>query len=397
MRSMKRFLIVPLAFAAALAGGAVKIVQDQCGPFTDVTPAFCPYVSELYYLGITAGTSATTFSPDDPLTRGQAAVFVAKGLNQSLARRSRRAALGQWWTTTPHFDAGLGVTDLNGLIAIDVACDGADVWVTGGSNVYRVRASDGKLLETWTNATSARSVVAAMGRIFVVGNTSIASPGGASSDGVLYMIDPAQTPGSVTTVATGLGDNAAGLAFDGGRFWITNPLSPGGSSVSIVTPGPTAPWSVNTVTAGFTLPSGILFDGTNIWVSDLMAGDLLRLDSNGAVLQTVHTGTPGQTAFDGANLWVPRVDSVYVVRASTGEIVATLTGNGLQNASAAAFDGVRILVTNFQTDTVSIFRAADLAPLGSFSTGTGSEPNGVASDGINFWIALQGAGQLARF
>ena len=84
---MKRLLVLPLALTAALAGGAVRIVQDQCGPFTDVTPAFCPFVSELYYLGITAGTSATTFSPDDPLTRGQAAVFVAKGLNQSLGAR----------------------------------------------------------------------------------------------------------------------------------------------------------------------------------------------------------------------------------------------------------------------------------------------------------------------
>src|SRR4030088_556451 len=107
---MRRLLWIPLALAAVLAGGAVKIVQDQCGPFTDVTPGFCPYVLELYYLGITAGTSATTFSPDDPLPRGPGAAFVAKGLNQSLARSSRRAALGQWWTTTPHWDIGLGVT-----------------------------------------------------------------------------------------------------------------------------------------------------------------------------------------------------------------------------------------------------------------------------------------------
>ena len=59
---MKRLLILPLALAAALAGGAVRIVQDQCGPFSDVTPAFCPYILELYYLGITVGTSPTTSS-----------------------------------------------------------------------------------------------------------------------------------------------------------------------------------------------------------------------------------------------------------------------------------------------------------------------------------------------
>src|SRR5215471_3281438 len=146
---MKRLLILPVVLAALLAGGAVRIVQDQCGPFTDVTPAFCPYVLELYYLGVTVGTSATTFSPDDPLTRGQGAVFVAKGLDQSLARSSRRAALGQWWTTTPQFGLGLGVTPI-GPAPFLCMSDGTDVWAvssvpeTSGS-FSRVRASDGRL------------------------------------------------------------------------------------------------------------------------------------------------------------------------------------------------------------------------------------------------------------
>lgn len=125
---MKRLLIIPVALAAVLAGGATRVVEGTCGPFTDVTPSFCPFVLELYYLGITVGTSATTFSPDDPLTRGQAAVFVSKGINQALARSSRRAALGQWWTTTPHWDIGLGTTtvdnDPEGLQS-----DGVDIWV----------------------------------------------------------------------------------------------------------------------------------------------------------------------------------------------------------------------------------------------------------------------------
>src|ERR1700741_4128276 len=131
---MRRFRMALLALAALFAGGAVRIVQDQCGPFTDVTPSFFPYILELYYLGVTAGTSATTFSPDDPLTRGQGAVFVAKGLNQSLARSSRRAALGQWWTTQ-------GVEDL-AFTAVDnypQSCisDGADVWVAMNGSVSR--------------------------------------------------------------------------------------------------------------------------------------------------------------------------------------------------------------------------------------------------------------------
>ena len=390
----RRLSIVSLALAAVLAGGAVGIVQDQCGPFTDVTPSFCPYILELYYLGITAGTSATTFSPDDPLTRGQAAVFIAKGLNQSLARNSRRAALGQWWTTIPHYDLGLGVTALTPVVR-HVACDGADVWVAGGSVVHRVRASDGKLLETWTGAQGATGIIVAMGRVFVAGNDSGANP--TATPGILYMIDPNQPAGPVTTVATDLGNNPVDIAFDGSRIWVTNPVLPGSSSVTIVTPGASLPWAVTTITAGFSLPIGIVFDGSNIWVADVFAGDLLKLDAGGAVLQAVHTGTSQFIAFDGANIWVPGPEAVTVVHASTGVIAATLTGNGISGANGAAFDGQRVLVTNPNADTVSLWNAADLAPLGSISTGPGTFPYLASSDGVNFWIVLGHTGQLARF
>lgn len=378
---MRKLLILPLAFGAALAGGAVGIVQDQCGPFTDVTPAFCPYILELYYLGITAGTSATTFSPDDPLTRGQGAVFIAKGLNQSLARSSRRAALGQWWTTQ-------GQTSL-GLTAVEspqnAVSDGADTWVTSGTGVARVRASDGKLLDTWP-IDSSFGILAAMGRIFV---TTI-------SPNALYMIDPTQPAGPPQLVTDQLGQTPYDLAFDGSRLWVTGT----GASVSIVTPGPTLPWSVTTVTEGFQVPFGIVFDGTNVWVGDQIAESLFRLDSTGSIVQTVPlSGEPAFFTFDGQNLWVPleavSPASVAVVQASTGTVLANLSGNGLTGGFAAAFDGQRILVTS--GSSVSLWRAADLSALGSVPVGTFADSLGACSDGLNFWIALRGTNQLARF
>ena len=63
-----------------------------------------------------------------------------------------------------------------------------------------------------------------------------------------------------------------------------------------------------------------------------------------------------------------------------------MTGNGLNTPAVAAFDGQRILVTNGFGDSVSLWKAADLTPLGSFATGTGSFPFGACSDGVNFWI-----------
>lgn len=385
-RIIRHLLIVPVALLAAFAGGATRALQDTCGPFTDVSALFCPYVLEAYYTGITAGTSPTTFSPDVPITRGQAAVFVTKGLNQALARGSRHGALGQWWTTTPHWDLGLGATAAPGWYGI--AGDGADIWVTGGGEVKRVRASDGRLLETWTGAPEGYGLLVAMGRVFVAGG----------SPGKLYMIDPSQPAGAVTLVADALGAFPEGIAFDGSRIWTANE----GGSVSIVTPGASPPWSVVSVTTGFHTPVGILFDGASMWVTDpANEGLLLRLDSNAAIVASLHLG-PGISfpTFDGTNLWVPNygASSVQIVNVQSGALVRELTGNGLNGPNAAAFDGERVLVTSstgpVNSGVVSLWRAADLSPLG-FTTAP--NPRGVCSDGLNFWIALAGSGQLARF
>jgi len=107
---------------------------------------------------------------------------------------------------------------------------------------------------------------------------------------------------------------------------------------------------------------------------------------------------PFHSVFDGGNIWVPNSsDSVSVVRVSTGAILQTLTGNGLNGPKTAAFDGQRVLITNTTGASVSLWKAADLTPIGVFSTGTGNSPFGAASDGVNFWITLEGAAQLARF
>lgn len=394
---MRRLLIVPLALAAVAAGAATHIIQDQCGPFTDVSPAYCPYVLEAYYTGITAGTSATTFSPDIPITRGQAAVFATKGLNQALARGSRRAALGQWWTTQPQYTNGLGTT-LVGVQPLGVASDGADIWVAsqGDATVSRVRASDGKLLETWTvSDPNPQTVLVALGRIFVLT--------GGLDGGKLFEIDPSQPPGPATEVAT-IGNGADNMAFDGTNIFVSNG---GGIAhdvyLSIVAPGPTLPWGVTQVhNAAFTPVASLIFDGSSMWF--VAGGSLLRLDASGNVLQTVPLGSNDSVgAFDGTNLWLAGAGpaQVDVVQASTGSVVATLTGNGLNIPRGVAFDGQRILVTNYFGNSVSLWRASDLSPLGSFATGDSSQPFGVCSDGINFWIALSGVGlgpgRLARF
>jgi YVTN family beta-propeller protein len=159
------------------------------------------------------------------------------------------------------------------------------------------------------------------------------------------------------------------------------------------------PWTVTIVTnPAFAFPFGLVFDGTNMWMTDNRGdGVIYKLDPAGGVLQTVPVGSaPAFPVFDGTNIWVPNTgsESVTVIRASTGTVVATLTGNGLSVPYQAAFDGERILVTNI-AGSVSLFKAADFSQLGSYPTSW--TPTYVCSDGLNFWIALIGPGQVARF
>jgi hypothetical protein len=396
MKNFRRFFQPGVAaltvVVAGLAGGAAGALLGLCGPFTDVTdPSFCGNLLEVYYLGITTGMTPTTYSPSDPVNRLQMAIFLSRSADRLLQRAGRRAALEQFWTTK---DAqGLSVTTI-GATPFLVETDGVDLWVTSAPDgtVTRVRASDGRLLETWTGAASATGVLSAMGKIFVTGNVG--------GPGRLYRIDPAQAAGAVTTVATNIGGvtggNPWGIGFDGSKIWTAN----GSGSVSIVTPGLSPPWTVTTVTTGFSSPrGGFVWDGAHMWVTDAFGQSLLKLDGAGAILQTVTVGSyPLFPVFDGENIWVPNDfdNSLSVVRASTGAVLATLTGNGILGPGLAAFDGQRVLVTT-NNNSVSLWKAADLSPLGSVSTGPNTAPFGACSDGISFWLALSFSNQLARF
>lgn len=360
-------------------------------PFTDVGSSifFCD-IAEAYFSGLTFGTKPVQYSPGAPTPRDQMSAFVSRTLDQAVKRSVRRTAMRQTWTT--QVAGNLGLTDLTnvGVSPHFVAPDGADLWVASEffGTVARVRASDGKLLETWTGADKAYDVLPAMGKVFVIGHTD---------PGTLYRIDPTQPAGAVSTVATTLSDGPFAMAYDGERIWVAC-----FSGVSIIT---LSPFTITNVTAGFTTPDGVIFDGTSIWVTDFGDNKLKKLNSDGSIALAVNVGaSPSYPAFDGINIWVPNFDSspasVTVVRATgglSGTVIATLTGNGLGTPFQAAFDGERVLVTNLNSHSVSLWKASNLTAIGSFPTGASTFPQGVCSDGVNFWITLQGGQALARY
>jgi hypothetical protein len=365
-------LIVALAAIITTASTHLRADTGTCSgqmitvPFTDVAgnTFFCS-IAEAYFSGLTNGTSPTTYSPSQNVPRDQMAAFITRTQDSVLRRGSRRAALRQW---SQGVFASSGMTTV-GFRPKLVQSDGRDVWVASeDSELSRVRASDGKLLTTWVAPTDITGVLVARGHIYMTGNSTMGS-----GPGRLYRIDPNQPPGPVTTLAANLGTDPTGVTTDGFYIWTANFSSPG--SVSKVHPGT---GDVQTFSAGFNQPKGILYDGSNIWVADNGANQLKKLNSDGTVAQSITVGNrPLFPIFDGTNIWVPNYadSSVTIVRASTGAVLATLTGNGLDHPSSAAFDGQRILVTNFGNDSVSLWKATDLTPLGSFSAPSGSEPN----------------------
>lgn len=395
-------ILVVVTITAVLASTRMNADTGTCGgssltlPFTDVPSSnvfFCS-IAEAFFSGLANGTTSTTYNPGGTVPREQMAAFVSRTMDQSVKRSSKRAALDQFWTSQGADN--LGLTEVGGNPGL-LKSDGADLWVTnGGDHVIRVRASDGRVLQTWTDATNAIGVLVAMGRVFVTGY-----PNDTTLQGILFEIDPTQAPGAVSTVTNNLGASPIAIAYDGLRIWTANSGSQSiAPSVSMVTFNPV---TVKTISTGFSHPFGIVYDGGSVWVTDPGDHTIKRLDSSGNVIQTVGVGTgPLYPAFDGTNLWVPSFNSssVSVVRATgglAGTVLATLTGNGLDSPIQAAFDGERILVTNQNGNSVSLWKASDLTPIGTFSTGPSTLPYGVCSDGLNFWIALAFTGKLARF
>src|ERR1700693_4072048 len=100
-RSGRWCLALGICVASAVGIGTVP-AQEMCGgasypfPYTDVSAvgaAFCPGIMEAYVTGVSKGTSPTTFSPNENVSRLQMTTFLQRSFDQGLKRPSPRAEL----------------------------------------------------------------------------------------------------------------------------------------------------------------------------------------------------------------------------------------------------------------------------------------------------------------
>jgi hypothetical protein len=324
------------------------------------------------------------------------AAFVTRTLDQSLKRGHPRAALGEWWTNKTTVRTATGTGGHNPRF---LASDGLTVWVSNNQSntVSRMDIKTGALIGELTGITAPEQIVIVSGWVYVAS---------AQSPGKIYYTSIATTVNaSISERASNLGNNPSGITCDGQNLWTAN----NGGSISRV---PLDSVIASTFTTGFSSPVGILFDGANLWVTDAGDNSLKRVDTTtGAVLQTIALGgTVNHPVFDGTNLWIPSGDRVSVVRAvgglagtvPLGTVLAALTGNGLNGAFQAAFDGERICVTNASGQSVSLWKATDLSPIASVNvTNINFNSRGVCSDGVSFFVGARSTmgfnGLVVRF
>ena len=248
--------VLSLALASTSAGAS-----EPCGtgsypfPYTDVagvTDPFCPGIMEAYVTGVSKGTTPTTFSPNNTVTRVQMTTFLQRSLDQGLARMSRRAALNNGGPAEPHRDAGDRLRGRSKLLR-------------GGwrehldrhrSEVVQVQANTGAILGTWTGATCA-------GRP------------GRRRQGLCCGQHFARQPlRDRSDAGTGRGhrgcqqprEPSARHRLRRHQHLDCEPGRLGVDHYAAVTP-----YTVTTVSTGFSSPYGILYDGAHIWVTDSAA------------------------------------------------------------------------------------------------------------------------------
>src|SRR5215472_13198160 len=99
------------------------------------------------------------------------------------------------------------------------------------------------------------------------------------------------------------GSDPTGIAFDGANIWISNYM--GGSVTKLQANDGKflGKFSVGGGLAGG--PFGVTFDGANIWVSNFNGYVTKLRASDGTHLGNFYVPAPGFMTFDGANIWVP--------------------------------------------------------------------------------------------
>jgi YVTN family beta-propeller protein len=183
-----------------------------------------------------------------------------------------------------------------------------------------------------------------------------------------------------------------GVAFDGTNIW----LSAGGTITELaVSSGATVGV---TALLGGSQPYGVAFDGANIWVACFAANVLLKVpvSGTGATGYDYPGPNPVGIAFDGSNIWVTNYGGTSVTKIQPATFTLLGTFPVGVKPYGLAFDGASIWVANEGSGNVTKLRASDGACVVPCTFAVGANPVGVAFDGSNIWVVNNGSNTVTK-
>jgi alpha-tubulin suppressor-like RCC1 family protein len=264
--------------------------------------------------------------------------------------------------------------------------DGTNIWVSnsGDGTITKFRASDGTRIGTYAaGPTPIKSV-------FDGEYLWIANP----STNTLTKIR-ASNGSPVATISLRGSQRPFGLAFDGSSIWVASYYDNTVSRLRL-NDGAEIGYFQNVLS-----PVDVLFDGTDIWVSNNLGdGTVTKISESTGTVEVFHTSRsfPGVLSFDGSNVWVANSGSQAIskMRSSDGAVLDVYSmGFG---PAGVAFDGTNMWIAN--DDVLLKYRASDGAVLGSFpgsNNGDGLLKTAVAFDGTDVWVSNRLANTVTRY
>jgi len=147
---------------------------------------------------------------------------------------------------------------------------------------------------------------------------------------------------------------------------------------------------IKRITAPFSCPTGLAFDGKNLWVTDHKADRLVCVNpKTGAIVkELVSPGFwPMGLTWDGQCLWNidQRQRKIFKVDPSDGTILTAIDAPG-NSPEGLAWDGNTLWVSDTRADQIMKIDLSDGTAVQSFPAPAG-DPQGLAFDGTYLWCA----------
>jgi hypothetical protein len=189
---------------------------------------------------------------------------------------------------------------------------------------------------------------------------------------VFEVVDEIDAPGMMPS----------GLAYDGQDLWVAvagavplHRIDTSGFVLESITPTPSVSLT------------GLTFDGTSLWASSVGDGTIYRLDIAGIIVESYDAPGlyPWGLAFDGSHLWTcdGGTQKIYKLT-TTGTFVASFDSPG-ESPHGLTYDGIYLWNSDFESGR--IFQLTTDGGIVAVFSAPGTRPSGLTYDGTYLWNA----------